>query len=229
MSVIRSVLRSEKEHHAGVLIFPTEALQFEVLSFLRAQKITLNENLQVMPIMFQNSKSRPSREVVENIIFGIVFGKFIFINPPFKMLYADKKQLLDVIGHIAAPATSVAIVTDEGLPIIQVHTSRLQHKVSYFGFKKDLDNFRKTLGKERVVFEKQSDDSDDHEEASVRSDVIAEDKSNESSTSPFKKNEQSDSSKCLDDSGIDNDPGAGTSSIKKNFNYDVYKFSDTIV
>ena len=212
MSIIISILRSDKEHHAGVFVFPCEASQFEVLSFLRSQTITLTD-----------SRSGSDVEVAENVIFGIVFGRFDFIDPPCKILYSDKKQLVEVIGHIAPPASTVAMVTDQGIDIMQVHTQRLLHRVTYFGFKKDLGKFKKLLSKDRAMFDSQNDTEDVSD--AVTNDDNMESTTDESSTSPFKKAELY-SSKSLDDSGIDVNFGAGTSSVKKKI--DIFNFSETM-
>lgn len=115
------------------------------------------------------------------------------------------------------------MVIDEGLEIIQVHTQKLLHTVTYFGFKRDLEKFKKLLGKDRVMFESPSEAEDLNDSASIETNH--EDISDGSSTSPFKKIEAG-SSKSLDDSGIVVDPGAGTSFVKKKL--DVYDFNETM-
>ena len=228
MSIITSILRSDKEHHAGVFVFPCEASQFEVLSFLRSQTITLTDNLKIVPILFQKARSGSDVEVAENVTFGIVFGRFDFVNPPFKILYSDKKQLVEVIGHIAPPASTVAMVTDQGIDIMQVHTQKLLHKVTYFGFKKDIAKFKKLLSKDRAMFDSQNDTEDVID--TVNLDNNMESTTDESSTSPFKKAALY-SSKSLDDSGIEENLsevniGAGTSSVKRKI--DVFNFNETL-
>ena len=228
MSIITSILRSDKEHHAGVFVFPCEASQFELLSFLRSQTITLTDNLKIVPILFQKARSGSDVEVAENVTFGIVFGRFDFVNPPFKILYSDKKQLVEVIGHIAPPASTVAMVTDQGIDIMQVHTQKLLHKVTYFGFKKDIAKFKKLLSKDRAMFDSQNDTEDVID--TVNLDNNMESTTDESSTSPFKKAALY-SSKSLDDSGIEENLseeniGAGTSSVKRKI--DVFNFSETL-
>ena len=248
MHIINSVLNSTKEQNAGVFIFPTEASQFEVLSFLRSHKLTLADNLKVFPVLFQKHKDGSDTEVTENITFGLAFGKIVVSNPPFKILLGDKKHLSTVVAQLTVPASSVALVTDAGLPIIQVHTERLLHRVTYFGTSKELVKFKQALAKDRVMYNKGVSVSDKEivaENDQTKADgVRTEEKNNkqsetrdviessavgddvdESSTSPFKK----DVSGVMNDSGIDFDGGAetslinfgaGSSSIKKlDFDY----------
>ena len=244
LHIINSILKSEKEQNAGVFIFPTEAAQFEVLSFLRTNKLTLADNLKVFPVLFQNDKGG-SEEVTENVTFGVAFGKIVVSNPPFKILLGDKKYLLStVVAQLTVPASSVAIVTDSGLPIVQVHTERLLHKVTYFGTKMEIMKFKQYLAKDKVLFKKAVEVSGKeivvenvkpnkavgaivdrvNNEPSVTVDsnveVNASDDEDESSTSPFKKDE-SGAFGGMNDSGIDIDGEAGTSSIKKILKLDV--------
>ena len=42
MTIARSVLQSDKAYHLAILIFCSEVDQFEVLSFLRSQQVTMS-------------------------------------------------------------------------------------------------------------------------------------------------------------------------------------------
>ena len=160
MFIINAILKSDKEQNAGVLIFPTEASQFEVMSFLRSHKITLSDNIKIMPVLFLKDKDDSTGDVTENVVFGIVFGKLVVANPPFKLLFGEKKQLSTLVSQLAALASSVAMLTDVGLPIIQVHNEKLLQKVTYFGSTKDILKFKKVLTKDRIMYDKNLEDGE---------------------------------------------------------------------
>ena len=154
MSIIKSVLGSRDEYHAALFVFPSESLQFEVLQFLRSQQISLEKNLRILPILFEMDKPSVEKDLVINVSFGILFGRLKPLKQPFKILHSDIKKILDIIHDIAPNGTKIADVTEPGLPVIQVHSNKLLHEVTYFGSKPDLNKFKVHLSQDKLFHER---------------------------------------------------------------------------
>ena len=111
------------------------------------------KDLKIVPVLFHNDKAKSVGDIVENVSFAILFGKMKLLSPPFKILYTDIKQLLDIIVDVAPPTAKIAIVTDQGLPVVQIHSDKLLHYVNYVGFKDNLAKFKMILQKDKQMFD----------------------------------------------------------------------------
>ena len=60
---------------------------------------------------------------MENMSFGILFGKFSVLIPPLKRAYRNLDNLSEIVASICPPEAKVALVTDSGIPLIKIHTS----------------------------------------------------------------------------------------------------------
>jgi len=152
MSIIRAVLGSDEEYHTALMIFPSEELQFEALQFLRSQQISLIKNLRIVPVLFQKEKASADQDLLFNVSFGVLFGKMKPMSPPLRILQCDIKNLMDIVLDIVPPGSKIAELTAPGLPIVQIHSEKLLHEVTYFGVEKDLSQFKTGLSKDRHFF-----------------------------------------------------------------------------
>ena len=230
-SIIKTIIGSERKVHAGLFIFPNEPMFFEVISFLRAQNTTLIKDFKIIPVFFNTDTALTVDGVEENIKHGILFGKICILNPPLKVYSGHVKMIQEVLAKVAPPQSTVAVITEPGLSVVQVHSVNLLFKsVVYIGSAEEISKLRKILDKDKHLFsrEKVGDDVSNNDNSSDEdsSDEDPGDKvpSDESSTSPAKEstsqgkgalenNEASTSSPykfseetetCLDDSGFEN-------------------------
>ena len=154
MSIIKTVLSSDEEYHTALMIFSSEDLQYEALQFLRSQQISLIRNLRIVPVLFQKEKPSVDQDLLFNISFGILFGKMKPMSPPLKILQSNIKNLMDIVLDVVPPGSKIAALTAPGLPMVQIHSEKLLHEVTYFGSKKDLSQFQTGLSKDRHFFDR---------------------------------------------------------------------------
>ena len=171
MEIINKMIRSEESMHAALLIFQNESQQFDNLACIRSHSLGEMEKFQILPVYFNSFKQKvPDKsEILENLVFGVLFGRFSILNPPLKRAYSSlsSSSLSDIVEHVCPPEGKVAIVT-AGVPLIQIHKADMKHKITYFGTNEDVE------------------DGESSEESSEDSDVSkSEEINDESSTSPF--------------------------------------------
>ena len=151
MKVMNNVTKSPRVFVAAMMLFPSEDLQFETLSCLRSMCLGDMEKLKIVPIYFINMKQKSDGKMCENMDFGILFGKFSVLLPPLKRAYSDLVNLNDIVKKICPPKSTVAMVTDQRLKVIKVHSSDLEQTVKYFGSPTDLSKFKDHLRKDKKV------------------------------------------------------------------------------
>ena len=151
MKVMKDVTKSPRVFVAAMMLFPSENLQFETLSCLRSMCLGDMEKLKIVPIYFINMKQKSDGKMCENMDFGILFGKFSVLLPPLKRAYSNLDNLNDIVKKICPPKSTVAMVTDQRLKVIKVHSSDLEQTVKYFGSPTDLSKFKDHLRKDKKV------------------------------------------------------------------------------
>ena len=155
MALMNSIIRSDKPSHAALMIFPSEGVQFENLSFLRNISLGQMETFKIVPIYFSDCKQPSDKEIFENLVFAVLLGKFSILISPLKMAYRDLTQVLMIVKSTCPPKCRVALITEEGLPFIQVHCPDLIHPVTYFGTKEELSKFQLKLSKDKTLHSSQ--------------------------------------------------------------------------
>ena len=151
MDIIQALVRSEKVFHAALLVFPLESLQFETLSCLRNMSLGEMEKLKIVPIFFNNLRLKSSGEVCENMDFGVLFGRFNILIPPLKRGYNGLFNIVEIVNRICPPQSQIAMLSDQGLPVLQVHSANLDQRVQYIGTKEDLNKFKLLLRKDKAL------------------------------------------------------------------------------
>ena len=151
MKVMTNVTKSPRVFVAAMMLFPSENLQFETLSCLRSMCLGDMEKLKIVPIYFINMKQKSDGKMCENMDFGILFGKFSVLLAPLKRAYSNLDNLNDIVKKICPPKSTVAMVTDQRLKVIKVHSSDLEQTVKYFGSPTDLSKFKDHLRKDKKV------------------------------------------------------------------------------
>ena len=153
MTIARSVLQSDKAYHLAILIFCSEVDQFEVLSFLRSQQVTMSSNLRIFPMTFHNEKAKTSDNIIDNAYTSLVFGRLSSLKSPLKLHYMNINQLSEVVQSIAPSSTKVAYIVDKNVQFIQVHGRELTFNIAYYGPKSEVDRFKNSLSKDKIMLE----------------------------------------------------------------------------
>ena len=160
MDIMHTVIRSDKVFHAAILMFPLESLQFEALTCLRNMSLGEMEKMKILPIFFNNSRQKTNGEVWENMDFSILFGKFNILIPPLKRGYSGLFNIVQIVNRICPPQSRIAMLTDQGLPLLQVHSADLEQRVHYIGTREDLSKFKLLLSKDKTLHNIKSKEAD---------------------------------------------------------------------
>ena len=158
-NIFNTVLGSDEEFRAAVLLFPSEQKYYEVLKFLRSQqaKTKMIKDIEIVPLLFNKDlKKGEATRIGENIHYGLLFGKFRLIKSPLLVHYTNLSQVSKVVACICPPQAAVTLVSDPGLALIQVHDCDLDWKVKYYGSEKDMDRFKKKLATDKKPVETDS-------------------------------------------------------------------------
>ena len=140
--LINRIIRSVKPMHAILLVLPSEKDHFQVISHLRNQSVDMIEDFKIIPIVF-NKTIDTADDVHENLTHGILFGKFVILNPPLKVYYRNIADLISIVDCISPQQSSLAMVCDPGVECIQLHKEG--RKVTYFGPKSVIQKFQRRL------------------------------------------------------------------------------------
>ena len=137
LELINKLIRSDKIMHAALMIFESESQQFENLSCLRSNSFGDMERFKIVPVYFNKFKQKLGEKgmFLENMSFGILFGRFSVLSPPLKRAYRNLDNLTEIVASVCPPEAKVAMVADTGIPLIKIHTSELSYQVAYFGSK----------------------------------------------------------------------------------------------
>jgi hypothetical protein len=207
---------------ARVITFPSEAQQFEVLQYLRNQQLSKDPLLKVIPLIFQ-SNAFLTGDICENIQFSVIFGNFVVLSPPLSMYYSNISGILNIVEKICPPKSNVAFISDLKSPLVQVHSETVSSDVSYFGLSAEVDKFRQQFysiqlqnSTEQLDENKNPPQPEAARHRSTTSDTV-----DQSSTSPFKSNNNL----------VSDQRGASSENLKSGFlerldsiAKDVYKF-----
>ena len=152
LELINKLIRSDKIMHAALMIFELETQQFENLSCLRSNSFGDMERFKIVPVYFNNFKQKlgDKGRFLENMSYGILFGRFSVLIPPLKRAYRNLDNLPEIVTSICPPEAKVALVTDSGIPLIKIHTSDLSYQVVYFGTRDSISKFQKKLSKDKT-------------------------------------------------------------------------------
>ena len=174
---------------ARVITFPSEAQQFEVLSYLRNQQLSKDPLFKVFPLIFQ-SNAFPTGDICENIQFSVIFGNFVVLSPPLSMYYSNISCILNIVEKICPPKSNVAFISDLKSPLVQVHSETVSSDVAYFGLSAEVDKFKQQFYS--IQLQNSTEQLDENKNppppAAARHISTTSDTVDQSSTSPFKSN-----------------------------------------
>ena len=205
MSIITGILGGDKDYHAAILVFASEQDYFGTLSFLRGQSATAAiKDFQIIPLVFEKHQEFCA-DVIENITFATLFGKFTITKPPLFTYHSNLTQLSKVVECICPPQADVGIVCDPGIVPIKMHNHEQNRNVTYYGGNADILKFRKKLNSDKYPVHEllPPDTTDTSANTASTSTTPTSGRTPATSATPGKSQ--------LDDSGI-GDPAAGQSS-----------------
>ena len=224
VSVMKKILNSVRIVKVGIMVFPNELLCFEVISYLRSQNTSLISDFQLIPVMFLRENATIVHSVEENLSYGVIFGKFVILNPPLKIYYNSMSMLPEVIENVVPPESNVAVFIEPGQSLVQVHKDELIFKcVKYFGSSEKIDKFKKVVNKQFSKAENSLGKLSDESSTSPGKDALA---TSSSSTIPSSSEKSSTSPVTVDtDSSpiLTQDSGFG-SPMEKKFVRDLSKY-----
>ena len=133
------------DNYATIVLFSSETSQQRALSFLR----TMLKDKQPIPIikpLFFDGYERCSDYFLENLRCGVLEGIFS-LSAPLKMYHETTSKLLDIIEKLDVNKCEVAVITDKGIPVVQLHSAcqGYQTKVTYYSFSEDLTKFKASI------------------------------------------------------------------------------------
>ena len=140
------VIKSEDSRVSAILVFSSEALQFQFLSFLRSKDLTLLKNYHVSPIVI-SCEVKVQRNIEENVSFGVIFGKIDKFKSPVKIYQNSISNLKEIVESVSPPGGATLVVADQ-LPLVKVHSAELSGKVAYYGSKTEIYKFKGLLAKD---------------------------------------------------------------------------------
>ena len=140
------VLKSEDIYVAAILVFPSEALQFQFLSFIRNKDVSLLKNFKVSPLVI-NCDVKGQKEFEENVSFGVIFGKLNSFKRPVKIHHNSLSNLKDIVESVSPPNGTTVVIADHH-PLVKVHTVELLGKFAYYASKSEISRFKISLSKD---------------------------------------------------------------------------------
>ena len=175
-SLMMQACVTDKKVMSVILLLPTRKAQLWAISALETNKIGQSGDIRVEQIVFEKSKSLiTSDQVMENISFGLLFGKFLITSPPLEILHGDvKMNLRTVVGQVLVPGSTIAFLNDGNLPIIDIHSIKdLQMcNFTYFGEKKSVSSLRNRWRREKFPTDEIEEDSEESEDEEIEIDAI---------------------------------------------------------
>ena len=164
---VDSLIKSNNTLQVGVLLFSCEMDYSCVRSLLRTEidHASSVETVEVFPLMFGNSSSSViGSKVIENVTYGVIFGKFSVIKSPLLSLYNDISQLIYVVDSVCPPGCNVLMLADPDLTLFKVHDENLSWYTKYIGSHQAIEKFQRDLAKDKLPVSSDIYNSDDGEE-----------------------------------------------------------------
>ena len=103
-----------------------------------------------IPVMFKVSEVQDS-DVVENVKFGILYGKIPQLLSSLFVFYDSLTQLKTVVQSISGgKKLKVAVVIDPGFEVGKVHYENMDKIFTYYGNHEDISRLEKLLASDKV-------------------------------------------------------------------------------
>ena len=142
--LIQQRLYSGEKYQATLISFPSEALQFQVLTLLRNHERSNEDNFRIIPLLFFGD-SLLTGDVAENIRFSVLFGFFTILSPPLNMCQNSMSNLINVVEKISPVYSKLALISDSSF--VKVHSETLTRKVTYIGQADELKKIESSIQK----------------------------------------------------------------------------------
>ena len=146
------IIESYEKLHVALLVFPSHADYFCVMSYLCSieSKTSMIKFFKAIPVMFKVSEVQDS-DVVENVKFGILYGKIPQLLSSLFVFYDSLTQLKTVVQSISGgKKLKVAVVIDPGFEVGKVHYENMDKIFTYYGNHEDISRLEKLLASDKV-------------------------------------------------------------------------------
>ena len=207
-SLMASACSTLKDVTAVILLLPDRKAQMWAITEVDKNLCGKPGMIRVEQIFFDKIKSTVGKDqILENVSFGLLFGKFSVSNPPLKIFHGDlKTSLCKVVSDLLVPGSQVSYLNEETCPFIDIHFMKNLKlcKFVYYGEKKAVESLRNRWKKEKLVLDAEDAivDGGDEREVSTEDDL-----NSQGCESAGMSNDDSGLFDCGNEGAIDKGPG----------------------
>ena len=166
-SLITLACSTAKTGMSVMLLMPDRKAQIWCLNQLDKSMMSGNQDeIRVEQIFFEKNKLQKSGKdpISENVSFGLIFGKFVIVNPPLNIAHGEIKLCLrKVVSKLLVPASEIAFLSEKNCPMYDLHdVNNLKLcNFTYYGEVGTISSLRKRWSKDKVL---------DHDDEKVEED-----------------------------------------------------------
>ena len=166
-SLITLACSTAKTGMAVMILMPDRKAQIWCLNQLDKSMMSGTEDeIRVVQIFFEKSKFHKSGKdpISENVSFGLIFGKFVIVNPPLNIAHGEIKLCLKkVVSKLLVPGSEIGFLSEKNCPMYDLHdVNNLKLcNFTYYGEVGTISSLRKRWSKDKVL---------DHDDEKVEED-----------------------------------------------------------
>ena len=150
--LLSRLIKTDKQFYGALIIFSSVDAHHKSISFLKNNSLNDEGDIRILPVYFNNQSSKVKNELLENLFFGTIVGKFINPEKPLQRCYSDVASVSDIIRAICPPKSKVGVISSPGQQMIQVHSHNFELFVKYFGTESALEKLRKKLYNDKTMY-----------------------------------------------------------------------------
>ena len=156
-SLITLACSSAKTGMSVMLLMPDRKAQIWCLNQLDKSMMSENQDeIRVEQIFFEKNKLQKSGKdpISENLSFGLIFGKFVIVNPPLNIAHGEIKLCLrKVVSKLLVPASEIAFISEKNCPIYDLHdVNNLKRcNFTYYGTIGTISSLRRRWSRDKVL------------------------------------------------------------------------------
>ena len=152
--MLNRLIKIDKQFYGALIIFSSVDAHHKSISFLKNNSLNDEGDIRILPVYFHKQSGKVKNELLENLLFGIIVGKFINPEKPLQRCYSDVASVSDVIQALCPPKSKVGVISSPGQQMIQVHSHNFELSVKYFGTESALEKLKKKLCNDKTMFNK---------------------------------------------------------------------------
>ena len=148
LTTIFDLVQKNEKPHSCLLLLPSEASQFEVLSTLRNS----NDKLRVIPIYFRQETIITANNVAENLKQAVFYGRSPGGQNVINRFYDSKSALVDLLANCLFPESRVLYAL-EGGRFITAHRHDSNFSITYLGLESSVSGLKRKIQVEKLFFD----------------------------------------------------------------------------